>query len=89
LGAWERRATDIRSQEQNWLRRKGFDDLPGWTIEQSEVMLPPERDQFAVFTVSPTGELAVRLCFVGKKPPYALEVQASRPLLPAPAVMLR
>jgi hypothetical protein len=85
LGAWERRATDIRGQEAAWLDRKGFDELPGWSIEQTEVMLSPERDQYAVFAVGPAGELSVRVCFFDKKPPYAPAPTSRRELLPAPA----
>jgi hypothetical protein len=85
LGAWERRATDIRGQETVWLDRKGFDALPGWSVEQTEVMLPPERNQYAVFSVAPSGEVSVRVQFFEKKPPYALVPSRRRELLPPPS----
>jgi hypothetical protein len=62
--------------------RKGFEDLAGWTLEQADLMLEPERNQFAIFRVNPNGEIQVEMCFVGKDEPHDLERLPSRVLLP-------
>lgn len=83
MGAWLRRATDIRGKESSWLAGKGFTPIAGWTVEQCEAMQKPERDQFAIFTVAADGALAVRMHYQAEEPPYRLEVDTLRPLLPA------
>jgi predicted MPP superfamily phosphohydrolase len=67
FGKTGREAHDLRGHEVEDLRRRGWQDLEGWTIEQRAAMLDSEADQWLELRVEPGRAMVGEVFFLGPK----------------------
>ncbi len=66
IGDGARRAKDIRGEESEFLREKGFSRMEAWDVVQEDVMVDNERNQFMRVEVAASGMLTGQVHYVDK-----------------------